>query len=151
MDLTERLRELAEPITAAEGMELVDLEYRREQGGWVVRLYIDKPGGVRLDDCQEVSGQFGARLDVEDLIPHRYRLEVSSPGLDRVLRKPADFERFAGRAVRIETDPPVDGRRRFRGRLEGVREGRVLLTTDEGKQIDLAIGQIARARLQIEP
>ena len=113
VEVIAELRELAEPIVSSEGMELVDLEYRREGPGWVVRLYVDKPGGVTLDDCREISQQFGARLEVEDRIPHRYTLEVSSPGLDRVLRKAVDFDRFAGHAVGIALDRPLEGRRRF--------------------------------------
>ena len=150
MDLTAELRELAEPVVSSEGMELVDLEYRREGAGWVVRLYIDKPGGITHDDCKEISQLFGARLEVEDRIPHRYTLEVSSPGLDRVLRKPSDFERFAGRPVRITTERPLDGRRRFQGRLEGMQEDRVVLMTDVGERVALPLEWIAQARLKIQ-
>ena len=150
MDVGKQLLELAESLVLGEGMELVDLEYRREGAGWVVRLFIDKPGGVTLEDCQEVSQQFGARLEVEDCIPHHYTLQVSSPGLDRVLRKPADFERFAGHGVKITTERPVDGRRRFQGRLEGMNADRVVLTADDDSRVELPLELIAQARLKIE-
>lgn len=150
MGVTDRLQEMAEAIVSSEGMELVDVEYRREGAGWVVRLYIDKAGGVTHDDCREVSEQVSARLEVEDLIPHRYTLEVSSPGLDRILKKREDFERFAGRGVQIRLDAPIDGRRRFQGRLEGIRDDRVLLTMDSGERLELPFARIARARLRIE-
>ena len=150
MERSEQLQEIAERIATAEGLELVDLEYRREGAGWVVRLFIDKPGGVTLENCQEVSHQVGAQVEVEDLIPHQYRLEVSSPGLDRVIKKEADFRRFAGKEVQITTDRPIDGQRKFQGRLEGMQEGHVLLTTDAGETCRLPLERIARARLTPE-
>jgi len=150
VDRRERIRERAEAIAASEGVELVDLHYRREGPGWVLRLFIDKPGGVALEDCQEISQQLGAQVEVEDLVPHRYTLEVSSPGLDRPLLKEADYTRFAGRSVRITTDRPLEGRRRFRGRLEGLTDGQVLLTTDEGERFELPLERVASARLEIE-
>jgi ribosome maturation factor RimP len=150
VDRRERIREKAEAIAASEGVELVDLHYRREGPGWVLRLFIDKPGGVTHTDCQEISQQLGAQVEVEDLVPHRYTLEVSSPGLDRPLLKEADYTRFAGRSVRITTDRPVEGRRRFRGRLEGLTDGQVSLTTDEGERFELPLERVASARLEIE-
>ena len=150
MDRTERLREMAQRITASEGMEVVEVQYRREGPRWVIRLFIDKPGGVSLDDCQEISSQFGAQLEVEDLVPHHYTLEVSSPGLDRILSKESDFLRFSGRRVRITTDRPLDGRRRFRGRLEGLVEGKIQLTTETGDTLELPLARVAQARLEIE-
>lgn len=150
MNRRERIRQIAERITASEGMELVDMEYRREGSRWILRFFIDKPGGVNLDDCEEISGQLGAQIDVEDLVPHRYTLEVSSPGLDRVLARESDFVRFAGRRVRVTTHRPVEGRRRFQGRLEGFADGRVLLSTDDGKRWKLRLEDVARARLEIE-
>ena len=150
MDRSERIREAAARIATAEGMELVDLQYRREGRGWVVRLFIDGPDGVTLEKCQEVSERFGAHIEVEDLVPHSYVLEVSSPGLDRRLSKETDFTRFAGRRVRITADRPIDGQRRFRGRLEGFEAGSVRLTTDEGVRVDLPIERVAAAHLEIE-
>src|SRR5688572_23787016 len=94
-----RLRALAEEMASRSGYELVDLEYRRESSGWMVRLFIDRPGGVTLEDCQRVSQEFGTLLEVEDPIPHPFHLEVSSPGLDRPLRKQADYVAAVGSKV----------------------------------------------------
>jgi ribosome maturation factor RimP len=149
--VADELAAWAEPIVQGEGMELVDLEYRREGKGWVVRLFIDKPGGVTLEDCQEISRLFGAKLELEDRISHHYTLEVSSPGLDRVLKKEEDFRRFAGRAVDIRLERPLEGRRRFSGVLEGIEADRVILREDEGGvRAELPRSWIARARLKIE-
>ncbi len=117
--LLEQLRAVVDPVLRGEGCELVDLEYRREGRGRVLRIFMDKPGGVRLADCQRVSEQVGDILDVENLIPHAYTLEVSSPGLERPLTRPEDFLRFAGRAVRVSTFAPVEGQRHFAGTLRG--------------------------------
>ena len=113
-----RLRALAEETLSRSGVEMVDLDYRREPAGWMLRVYIDRPGGVTLEDCQRVSQEFGTILEVEDPIPHQFHLEVSSPGLDRPLRKPADFVAARGRKVKLATRQPLDGRRHFTGRLE---------------------------------
>jgi len=150
LELIERIKALAQPIVEGEGLELVELEFQREQGGWVLRLYIDKEGGVSLDDCEVVSHQLGDLLDVEDLIDHPYSLEVSSPGLDRPLSKETDWHRFAGRAVRITTYQPVDGRRKFVGRLLGYRDGRVILQRDDGSVMEIPYTTVAKARLEVE-
>lgn len=150
LELIERIKALAQPIVEGEGLELVELEFQREQGGWVLRLYIDKEGGVSLDDCEVVSHQLGDLLDVEDLIDHPYSLEVSSPGLDRPLSKETDWHRFAGRAVRITTYQPVEGRRKFVGRLLGYRDGRVILQRDDGSVMEIPYTTVAKARLEVE-
>jgi len=149
VDRVEPIRQVAEPLLAGEGMELVDLQFRREGQGWVLRVFIDKPGGVTLADCQEVSHLLGARIEVDDLVKTRYTLEVSSPGLDRILRKPSDFERFSGRQVRITAARPVNGQRRFAGRLEGLEEATVVLTT-AAERIAIPLQEISEARLAIE-
>jgi ribosome maturation factor RimP len=149
VDRVEPIRQIAEALLANEGMELVDLQYRREAPGWVLRVFIDKPGGVTLADCQEVSHLLGARIEVDELVKTRYTLEVSSPGLDRVLRKPSDFERFAGRQVRITAARSVNGQRRFEGRLEGLEEAMVVLTI-AGERIAMPLHEISEARLTIE-
>ncbi len=138
------------PLIEAQGMTLVDVEFRREARGWVLRLYLDRPEGVRLEDCREVSDQLSDLLDVEELIDHPYSLEVSSPGLDRVLKTPEDFIRFTGRLARLETSAPIGGQRRFRGRLEGYREGMVILRQAEGPTLLLPFEAIAKARLEVE-
>ncbi len=148
--VVERVTAAARPLAEAEGLALVAVEYQREAAGWVLRVYLDKPGGVTLDDCQRVSGQLGDLLDVEDLIDHAYTLEVSSPGLERPLVDATDFARFAGRTIRLQTDVPVDGQRRFRGRLLGVAEGAVRLELEGGRQVMIPHAAIERARLVVE-
>lgn len=112
-----QIEELLSPVAKEQGVELVAVEYRREPLGWVVRIYIDSPGGVTLEDCERVSEEAGTLLDVEGTIPHRYRLEVSSPGPERPLKKRVDFDRSKGSAVRIKTREPIDHSRNFSGRL----------------------------------
>jgi len=122
----EHVRAIAERVTASQGLELVDLELRGGGKARMLRLFIDKPGGVTHEDCAFVSREFGTILDVEDAIGGgSYTLEVSSPGLDRKLLKPADYERFTGSRVRIMTREPVDGTRHFDGRLQGLHNGLV--------------------------
>ena len=149
MDRMEPIRQIAELLLASEGLELVDLQFRREAAGWVLRVFIDKPVGVTLADCQEVSHLLGARIEVDDLVKTRYTLEVSSPGLDRLLGKPSDYERFSGRQVRITTARPRNGQRRFEGRLEGLEEATVVLTT-AAERIAIPLHEISEARLAIE-
>lgn len=149
-DLFERLAALAQPILEEEGLELVELDFRRGSNRSLLRLFIDKPGGVTLDDCSVVSTQLGDLLDVEDLIPHRYTLEVSSPGANRPLKRPEDYERFLGRLVQITTREPVEGQRGFTGRLVAFAKGKVSLDVPSKGEITVGLDQIERARLEIE-
>jgi ribosome maturation factor RimP len=149
-EIAARFRTVAEPILADLGLEVVDTEFRREAHGWVLRLYMDKPGGVALDDCQRVSEELGDHLDVEDFIGCPYHLEVSSPGLDRPLTRDQDFVRFAGQDVRVSTREDVQGRHNFRGRLAGVQDGAVLLDLPDGQRVSIPRELILRARLQPE-
>jgi ribosome maturation factor RimP len=141
----ERLLELLEPTLAAMGFELADLDAHVGRRG-LLRLYIDRPGGVTVDDCQRVSEQVGAWLDVEDPLPGSYVLEVSSPGFDRRLRTAAHFERFGGEQARIELKDVLGGRRKFVGKLAGVEGGEVVLEVD-GERVRLPLSEIAVARL----
>lgn len=145
--LTEAIRGLAEPRITELGYELVDLQYGREGGRYILRLFIDQPEGIDLNDCEKVSRNVGIILDQEDCIPNRYYLEVSSPGLERPLKKEADFKRFASRKVKIRTFAPIDGQRNFSGRLLGCNEGLVEVQTDDGRSLVIPRGQIAAARL----
>ena len=147
-ETVERIRAIADEMLRFDGMELVHLESRRQPGGWVLRLFIDKEGGVTLDDCARASRQLSAHLDVEDLVQHPYTLEVSSPGLDRELYHDRDYTRFAGRRIRLSLYAPVNGRRNFQGRLEGLREGSVVITVDDGKSVTVPKEQVAKARLE---
>jgi ribosome maturation factor RimP len=141
----ERLLALLEPAVAAMGLELADIDVHLGRRG-LLRLFIDREGGVTVDDCQRVSEQIGAWLDVEDPLPGSYVLEVSSPGFDRRLRKLAHFGRFSGENAKIELKDARDGRRRFTGRLVGVEGSEVLLEVD-GELTRLPFGDIAVARL----
>lgn len=143
---TARVRNLIESLCETEGLELVHVEHQRERGGRKLRLYIDKPGGVTLDDCVYVSRQSGDLLDVCTDSMGPYNLEVSSPGPDRPLGKTADFERFKGKTAHIRTIQPVDGRKNFKGVLLGLSEEIVMLLVDD-KTIFIPLDEISRARL----
>ncbi len=150
----EELWSLTEPAVRDAGLELVELEWNREAEGWVLRVYVDLPprsdgtaaASVSFDECERVSRDLSAALDVADVIPHAYRLEVSSPGIDRPLRRLVDFQRFAGHEVKVRTTDPVDGRRNFSGTLRGADGGVVLLDCD-GREYRLPVDAIARAHL----
>ena len=135
--IKEQIEELAESLVTSEGMELVDLEYRLEGKRWILRLFIDKPGGVTVDDCACISRQFGDYLDVKDIIPQAYLLEVSSPGLNRRIRKKEDFSRFVGRKVRLHLRSPVEGRRKVVGNLEGIENETVIVTAEDRWKVPL--------------
>jgi ribosome maturation factor RimP len=146
--VTAVIQGFAEPLLADMGMELVEIQFRREGHGWVLRLFIDKEGGVTIDDCATVSREISAYLEVEDLIDHAYHLEVSSPGLERPLRKRDDFTRFAERLARIKLREPINGQRVLIGTLLGLEGEAVLLEFDkETVRIDLE--NIAKARLTL--
>ena len=141
-----QLWDLLEPVITGLGYELVEIEYQPNPKHGVLRIFIDQPNGIQLDDCQEVSNQVSALLDVEDPIPGHYNLEVSSPGLDRPLNKVEDFERFAGEMVKIKTGMAIDGQRNFKGRLCGI-EGEDITIEFDGKQVALPLAAIEKARL----
>jgi len=144
--VVESVTRLAEPLCQSEGLELVHVEYQREPGGVTLRIYLDKSGGVTLDDCVDLSRQLEDLLDVHagDFPP--YRLEVSSPGVDRPVGKIEDYQRFAGQRARIRLAAPVDGRKNFTGVLDGVVEGKIRLKMDDGV-VHLDFSDIIRARL----
>ena len=144
-----QLEELAETLVASEGMELVDLEYRRQGPRWVLRLFIDKEDGVTIDDCANISKELGDLLDVKDIIPQAYVLEVSSPGLNRPLRKKEDFSRFAGRKVQIRLFTPMEGRKKIVGNLVGIENETVIVAAPEGRY-SVALKDIDRANLVYE-
>jgi ribosome maturation factor RimP len=148
--LRERLIALIEPVLAQLGYELVELEYAAGRSQAVVRLFIDKAGidtaGISVDDCERVSRDVAALLDVDDPIPTAYTLEVSSPGFDRVLRTPAHFARFVGERVYVELKAPRAGRRRYKGLLKAVAAAGVELEVDK-QTVEVPFGEIAKARL----
>jgi ribosome maturation factor RimP len=141
-----RVWRLAEPLCQAEGVELVQVEYQREHGGLILRLYLDKPGGITLDDCADISRQLSDLLDVGLDLPDAYRLEVSSPGLQRPLGKWSDFERFKGCRARIRTNRPLDGQKNFSGILNGISGHALQLNLDKGP-VAIALSDIAKAHL----
>ena len=143
------LEELAETLVISEGMELVDLEYRRQGPRWVLRLFIDKEGGVTVDDCANISRQLGDLLDAKDIVPQTYVLEVSSPGLNRPIKKKEDFRRFAGRKVQLRLVSPLEGRRKIVGDLVGIENEKVIVTAAEGR-CSIALEDIDRANLVYE-
>lgn len=122
---------LLTPLIEQEGAELVDMQWRKEGPQWVLRLFLDKPNGVTLDDCAYFSDRVGAALDEGDKITRSYVLEVSSPGLDRVIKKDKDFARFAGKPVKLRLKLPDNGQRRFTGILKGLNEGKVEVQTEK--------------------
>jgi len=136
---------LIEPAVEGLGYELIDLEYRAGNRG-LVRLYIDHADGIGLDDCEEVSREISALMDVTDPLPGQYVLEVSSPGEDRVLRKPTHFADFAGHRVKVELKGQHEGRRRYTGNLVGIENDEVVVDAD-GELVRLQLGGIAKARL----
>jgi ribosome maturation factor RimP len=146
----EQIRGLAETLARESGLELVDLEFRREGQGWILRLFIDKPGGVTLDDCAAVSRELGDQIDVEDLIPLRYTLEVSSPGLDRPLKKEDDFLKHLGQLIQLTTSAPLTGQSFFRGKLMDYQKDGLLHLADKKKIWEIPVSLIAKARLVFE-
>ena len=129
-------------------MELVEIQFRREGHGWVLRLFIDKEGGITIDDCAAVSREISAYLEVEDLIDHAYHLEVSSPGLERPLRKHEDFTRFVDRLARIKLREPINGQRVLIGTLRGL-EGETVLLEMDNETVRIDLENIAKARLTL--
>ncbi|MGH8148423.1 MAG: ribosome maturation factor RimP [Steroidobacteraceae bacterium] len=144
--LRERLMVLVEPVLALCGYELVDLEYVPARGRGALRIFIDQPAGVGLDDCERASREVSARLDVEDPIPTGYTLEVSSPGEDRVLRTRAHFERFQGSRVLVELAAPREGRRRYTGVLKSVTDEGITLEVDR-EEVRVPFRELGSARL----
>jgi ribosome maturation factor RimP len=151
-EIPEEMRALIEPIVDDRGLELVDVDLKRGRAPWTLRVIVDTPEGdgcVPVDDCAQVSREIGSHLDAGDLIAARYTLEVSSPGLDRVLAREKDFAAACGREVKIETRVPRDGRRRFRGRLIGFDEELVRLLVD-GEEVAIAFADVAKANAVYE-
>jgi ribosome maturation factor RimP len=157
VDVVEQVRALAARIAAGYGLEIFDVQFRREASGMVLRVQIDRPGpgataqdSVSVEDCAHVSRELSAVLDVEETVPTAYTLEVSSPGLDRPLRGAADYQRFAGRRAKLVMREAVDGQTFFKGRLGGIDDGRVVIDADDHRRHHVAVGNITRANLEVE-
>jgi ribosome maturation factor RimP len=161
VDPIERIRGIAERVAHSHGVEIFDVQMRRESIGPVLRIVIDRRApadgspepvddSIGIQDCQRISEDISAILDVEDMIDHRYTLEVSSPGLDRPLRGAADYRRFAGRAAKVVLSEPVDGQMYFKGRLRGLDGDTLLFDNGEGRKHRIPLAQISRGRLEVE-
>ena len=144
--LRERLIALIEPVLVRLGYELVELEYAAGRSQAVVRIFIDKAAGITVEDCERVSREVAALLDVDDPIPTAYTLEVSSPGFDRLLRTPAHFERFVGSRVFVELKVPRAGRKRYTGMLQAVNAAGIEIEVDKQK-VEVPFDEIGKARL----
>lgn len=146
METATRIEELVKGVVGAEGLELVHIEYQRRGLASLLRIYVDKPGGINLDDCQKLSKQVSVLLDVEDFIPRRYVLEVSSPGIERPLFKEADYERFRNKEVRLQAKEKIDGRRNFTGHIRNFSGGTLELECNE-RVYTIPFQKIRRAHL----
>jgi ribosome maturation factor RimP len=152
----QQLWNLVEPHVKGAGLDLVELEWTRDPSGWLMRVYMDRPGvdpsdpstgvPVSFEDCERVSRDISAALDVADVISHTYRLEVSSPGIDRPLRRTQDFQRFTGQKVKVRTTDAVDGRKNFSGTIRDAHDGVVEIESD-GRSFQVPLEVIARAHL----
>src|SRR6266851_5266349 len=155
--VVEKVRAIAERVAGGYGLEVFDVQFRREAPGMVLRVQIDRPGpaskeedSVGVGDCAKVSRDLSAIFDVEDIVPGAYILEVSSPGLDRPLRSAADYRRFSGRRAKLVMREAVDGQTFFKGRLGGMDGDRAVVETDDGRRHLVPIGVITRANLEVE-
>jgi len=156
-DVLDTVRSMAGRVAGGYGLEIFDVQFRREAPGMVLRVQIDRPGAassaedsVSVEDCAHVSRDLSAMLDVDDVIPTAYTLEVSSPGLDRPLRSADDYRRFAGRRAKVVMREPVDKQSFFRGTIGGVDGNDVTIETDDGKQHRVPMSVITRANLEVE-
>jgi ribosome maturation factor RimP len=156
-DVVEQVRAIASRVAGSYGLDIFDVQFRREGPGMVLRIQLDRPGAaatpeecVSVGDCANVSRDVSAILDVEDIVPTAYTLEVSSPGLDRPLRQADDYRRFAGRRAKLVMREPVERQMFLKGRLGGVDAGHVLIETDDGRRHRVPLVVITRANLEVE-
>src|SRR5438105_3525411 len=148
--LIDQIEQLADPVLKEHGAELVFVEFVHEHGSGVLRFFLDKSGGITLDDCATISEHLGRNLDASNLIQQSYSLEVSSPGIYRPLRKEKDFERFKGERADIHLYAPINGRRHFRGTIENVHEGFVDVKDAAAEVFSLPVSSISKAKLDPE-
>lgn len=146
-----KVTEIAERVGASEGVEIVDVQLLGGGGSRLLRIYIDKPEGVTHADCEFISQNVGTILDVEDVIPGgSYTLEVSSPGVERKLTKPREFERFSGHKIKVVLRQPVDGQKHWAGMLKSYAEGTITLEPSPGKSLQFPLDQVEKANLKFE-
>jgi len=146
----EVLKDLIERTTARENLELVHWELVGPPRGLLLRIYIDKPGGVTHGDCQNLSRRVETLVEVEDVIPSGYVLEVSSPGIERPLYKPSDYERFAGSRIKLRTATPINGQRTFHGRLDGIKENKVHIESDNAGHLEIPYDSVVQANIEFK-
>ncbi len=139
--------ELVEPVTEAESIELIEVEYQREARGWVLRLYIDHEKGITIADCTNISRQVSDLLDVEDIIPNSYTLEVTSPGINRPIRRPGDFKKFLGQEVHIRTKEPYGDRRNFRGYIAEFSDNKITIRCKDETTHEISLDNVYKANL----
>jgi len=151
-EIVDRVKELLLPILEEGGFELIDVEFIRGPIGWVLRIYADRPeGGITISDCQWISERIGTLLDVEDLIPHAYNLEVSSPGLDRPLKTRRDFEKHVGMVVKIKTHEPMDNQRNFKGDVISTSgKGVTIHDVSRNADVEIPYENIKSARVDVD-
>jgi ribosome maturation factor RimP len=150
-DIISALYVLISPIVEALGLELVEIQYHRRTGGRsILRIFIDKEGSVTLDDCERLSREVEAEMDVEDIIPESYTIEVSSPGLDRPLRKIEDYRKNIGKLVKLSTNAPIKNQRFFIGRMSKVEDDTITLILEDGEELKIPFSQVSKANLKIE-
>lgn len=147
--VTNKVRSFLETLLPAMGLELFEVQFRREGHGWVLRVFIDAERGISLDDCSNVSRELGAYLDIEDCITHAYHLEVSSPGLERPLRSIAEFSRFLGKKAKVRLHHELDGRKVCEGVIEAATDEVIDLREADGKVVRMTMDMINKARLVI--
>jgi ribosome maturation factor RimP len=145
-NLIEAITELTEPIISSEGLELIDVEYQKEPRGWVLRFYVDTEGGVTINHCSRLSQQIGDVLEIKDIIPHAYVLEVSSPGLNRILKREKDFSGSIGKTIKVKTCQPIEQRKNFQGTLLDCAQEKVTLKIDN-QDVVIPLSLISKAHI----
>lgn len=150
MDVRQEVLEIATPLAEELGFDLVDVEFV-QSGRWTLRVYIDKAGGVGIDDCSRVSKRLGDALEMNQTVPHRFVLEVSSPGIERRLRTPEHFARYVGSRVFVQTHEQIDGRRRVEGELVEAADGTITVTLEEGGRWTAPVAAVQKAHLVVDP
>jgi ribosome maturation factor RimP len=151
MDVRNEVVELATPLADELGFEVVDVDYVQSRGSWLVRVYLDRPGGIKLDDCARFSRRLGDLLEMNQTLPRAYTIEVSSPGIERRLRTADHFRRFVGHRARIETLEQIEGRRRAVGVIQGVEDNAVTLLLDPEESWTVQLADVRQARLVVDP
>lgn len=147
--ICQSVKELVEPVVQKENLELVDVEFKKEGKDWFLRVFIDKPEGVTVDDCQNISHQIEDMIEIDEIVSPAYILEVSSPGLDRPLKNEKDFLRYQGRKVAVNTFSAIDKKKNFSGNIQTCKD-RELFLEEHGKLIKIPLDKIAKATLEIE-